>query len=280
MNTNLTLVLGGTGKTGRRVVERLEGRGVPVRVGSRRGAPRFDWDDQGSWSAALEGAQAAYIAFVPDLAAPGAPATIQAFIDLAARSGVRRLVLLSGRGEEGALECEQIVQRSGLEWTVVRASCFNQNFSEGFLNDMMMESGVLALPVGDVREPFIDADDIADVAVAALAEDGHAGQVYEVTGPRLLTFTQAVAELAAASGRAVRFVQITREQFAAGLAEAGLPPEAIALMEHLFATIFDGRNAQLADGVQRALGRPPRDFGEYARHAAAAGAWREHARPA
>lgn len=280
MNTNLTLVLGGTGKTGRRVVERLEARGVPVRVGSRRGAPRFDWEDQGTWPAVLEGVTAAYIAFVPDLAAPGVPATIQAFVDLAARSGVRRLVLLSGRGEEGALECEQIVQRAGLEWTVVRASCFNQNFSEGFLNDMMVESGVLALPVGDVREPFIDADDIADVAVAALAEDGHAGEVYEVTGPRLLTFPQAVAEMAAASGRAMQFVQITREQFAAGLAEAGLPPETISLMDHLFSIIFDGRNSQLADGVQRALGRPPRDFAAYARDAAAAGAWREHARPA
>ncbi|HEU4328591.1 MAG TPA: NAD(P)H-binding protein [Roseiflexaceae bacterium] len=272
MSNTLTLVLGGTGKTGRRVVERLQARGLPVRIGSRNGEPRFDWNDQSTWADALRGVAAAYIAYVPDLGAPGARETIGAFVDQAVRSGVRRLVLLSGRGEPEAQRCEQLVQESGAAWTVVRASWFAQNFSEDFLSDLVM-GGVVALPTGDVREPFVDADDIADVAVAALTGEGHAGQIYELTGPRLLTFAEAVAAIAAASGREVQFVPITREEFVAGLEQYGLPADLIALLDNLFTTTLDGRNAYLADGVQRALGRAPRDFGEYARDAATAGAW-------
>ncbi len=268
----LTLVLGGTGKTGRRVVERLRARGLPVRVGSRSGEPRFEWNDQTTWADALRGATAAYIAYVPDLSAPDARETIGAFVDQAVRSGVRRLVLLSGRGEPEAQRCEQLVQEAGVAWTVVRASWFAQNFSEDFLSDLV-QGGVVALPTGDVREPFIDADDIADVAVAALTEEGHAGRVYEVTGPRLLTFAEAVGTIATATGREVQFVPITRGEFVAALEQYGLPAELIALLDTLFATTLDGRNAYLGEGVQQALGRPPRDFSEYARDAAAVGAW-------
>jgi uncharacterized protein YbjT (DUF2867 family) len=275
----LTLVIGGTGKTGRRVAERLQARGLPVRIGSRAGEPRFDWEDQSTWADALRGVSAAYIVYAPDLAAPGAPATIGAFVEQAARSGVRRLVLLSGRNEHEAQRCEQAVRASGLEWTILQASWFAQNFSEGALADMV-QGGLVALPVGEVGEPFVDADDIADVAVAALTEDGHAGQLYELTGPRLLTFAQALGEIAAATGREMQFVQITREEFAAGLAEYGLSADLIALMDYLFTTVLDGRNAHLANGVQRALGRPPRDFSQYARGAAAASAWQETAQPA
>jgi uncharacterized protein YbjT (DUF2867 family) len=179
---------------------------------------------------------------------------------------------LSGRGEEEAQRCERIVQDSGVDWTIVRASWFSQNFSEGPFLDLVA-SGEVALPAGSVAEPFIDADDIADVAVAALTERGHAGQVYEVTGPRLLTFAQAVREIATAAGREIGYVQIPREAFVAGLKQAGLPGEYVALLEYLFTTVLDGRNARLGDGVQRALGRAPRDFGEYARGVAAGGVW-------
>ncbi len=268
----LTLVLGGTGKTGRRIVERLASRGVPTCVGSRASDPPFDWGDESTWGAALDGVTVAYISYAPDLAIPGATDAIHAFVERAVEQGVRRLVLLSGRGEEEAQQCELLIQRLGVEWTVVRASWFSQNFSEGEFLGMVL-AGEITLPAGDVPEPFIDVDDIADVAVAALTEDGHAGQIYEVTGPRLLTFAQAVDEIAQATGRKIRYVQIPAEAFAAGVAESGLPDDILWLLDYLFATVLDGRNAYLADGVRQALGREPRDFAEFARQAAAAGVW-------
>ncbi len=268
----LTLVLGGTGKTGRRVVERLASRGVPTRVASRSANPSFDWRDRNSWDAVLDGVTAAYISYAPDLAIPGATDSVRAFVKRAAERGVQRLVLLSGRGEEEAQLCERIVQRAGIEWTVVRASWFNQNFSEGEFLDMVL-AGEIALPAGEVGEPFVDVDDIADVAVAALTEDGHDGQVYELTGPRLLTFAQAVDEIARATGREIQYVQIPPEAFAAGIAESGAPDDIAWLLDYLFSTVLDGRNAHVCDGVNRALGRKPTDFAEYARRIAASGAW-------
>jgi uncharacterized protein YbjT (DUF2867 family) len=267
-----TLVLGGTGKTGRRVAERLWVRDMPVRVGSRSGEPSFDWEDRATWAPALRGVSAAYVSYFPDLAVPGAPQAVGALADLAVASGVRRLVLLSGRGEEEAQRAERVLQASGAEWTVVRCSWFNQNFSEGYLLEPIL-AGELGLPVGDVPEPFVDADDIADVAVAALTEDGHAGRVYELTGPRLLTFAEAFEEIARASGREVRFAPVTMDAFASAMADGGVPADLVGLMRYLFTEVLDGRNASLGDGVQRALGRRPRDFRDFARDAAARGVW-------
>lgn len=186
--------------------------------------------------------------------------------------GVRRLVLLSGRGEEEAQQAERVLQDSGAEWTVVRASWFNQNFSEGAVLEGVL-AGEIALPAGEIGEPFVDTDDIADVVVAALTEDGHVGQLYEVTGPRLLTFAEATAEIARATGRSVRYTRVSAEEFTTTLARQGIPADFTGLLLYLFTTVLDGRNARLADGVQRALGRAPKDFADYARDAAASGAW-------
>ena len=267
-----TLVLGGTGKTGRRVADRLLARGTPVRLGSRAGRPPFDWEASATWAPALEGVDAAYVSYFPDLAAPGAPAAVGAFAALAADAGVRRLVLLSGRGEEEAQRAEGALRAAGVDWTIVRASWFSQNFSESFLLEPVL-GGKVALPVDGVPEPFIDAEDIADVAAAALTEDGHANRLYEVTGPRLLTFAEAVEEIARASGRPVRFVPVPLDEFAASMARQGVPADVAALMTYLFTEVLDGRNARVADGVRRALGREPRDFRDYARDAAATGVW-------
>ena len=269
---NLTLVLGGTGKTGRRVVEQLTAKGHRVRVGSRSAAPAFDWNNPAGWDVSLEGVTAVYITYAPDLARPGATDAIRALIDRARIRGVRRLVLLSGRGEPEAQACEKIVQDSGLEWTVVRASWFNQNFSEGAFIDMV-RGGAITLPAGEQVEPFVDADDIADVAVAALTEDRHHGQVYEVTGPRLLSMADVAAELSRAIGREIAYVDVPHDAFVAEVASAGAPEDVVWMLDYLFATVLDGRNAQLTDGVQRALGRPPRDFADYAREVAATGLW-------
>lgn len=270
----MTLVLGGTGKTGRRVVQRLRDRGIAVRIGSRSAERPFDWTDRSTWAAPLEGVDSVYISFQPDLAVPGSDDAIRSFTELAVASGVRRLVLLSGRGEPEAEACEKIVAASGVETTIVRCSWFAQNFSEDYLVEPVL-AGEVVLPAGDVPEPFVDVDDIADVAVAALTEEGHAGQLYELTGPRALTFSEAVGEIAAAAGREIRFLQIPLEDYTAGLAEYHVPPEVAELLVYLFGTVLDGRNSQPADGVERALGRKARDFGDYARTAAAAGAWKE-----
>lgn len=274
--TGTTLVVGGTGKTGRRVVERLRERRVAVRVGSRSGEVPFDWEDRDTWAPALQEARSAYVTYYPDLAVPGAADTIGSFADLAVESGVRRLVLLTGRGEEEAQRAEQTLQEScakaGVEWTVVRASWFNQNFSESFFLEPVL-AGEVALPADDMPEPFVDADDIADVAVAALTEDGHANRVYEVTGPRLLTFAEAVEEIGRASGREVRYVPISTEVFVSALAEQDVPDDVTGLLRYLFTEVLDGRNSYVADGVQRALCREPREFASYAREAADTGVW-------
>ncbi|MFG1925384.1 NmrA family NAD(P)-binding protein [Cryptosporangium sp. NPDC048952] len=263
------LITAGHGKTGRRIAARLDARGIETRIGSRGGTPPFDWYAPETWPAALTGVDAAYLAFVPDLAVPGASQTIEAFCTEAVRQGVRRLVLLSGRGEAEAEACEQVVQAQAPEWTVVRCSWFAQNFSEDYL--VPSEDGLLQLPVDDVREPFVDADDIADVAVAALTDARHHGQVYEMTGPRALTFAEVAAEISRASGRDVRFESVPLSAYTAALREAQTPEEVIALVSYLFTEVLDGRNSEVRDGVQRALGRPARDFSDYARDAA--GAW-------
>lgn len=258
MHSNDTvLVIGGTGKTGRRVAERLTAREVLVRIGSRSSQPAFDWDDPATWPAAIAGTTAAYVAFAPDLALPGAAAAVREVARLASDAGLRRLVLLSGRGEKEALRAEAEVRSAFPGVTVLRCSFFAQNFTEGaFAHDV--QAGELALPVGDVREPFIDADDIADAAVAALLEDGHEGELYELTGPRLLTFAEAVGDTA-------RVRSVPMAEFTAGLASVGLGKAEIALLEYLFGEVLDGRNASVADGVPRILGRAPRDVAEMTR---------------
>jgi uncharacterized protein YbjT (DUF2867 family) len=273
MNTSreLTLVLGGSGKIGRRVVERLGARGLPVRVGSRSGEPRFDWDDRSTWAPALEGVGSAYVAHYWD-AIPGAAETLGSFADLAVASGVPRLVLLAGRGEEEAERAWRAVRDSGAELTVLRSTWFAQNFSEDYWRDQV-QAGEVALPAGATPEPFVDADDIADVAVAALTDDRHIGEVYELTGPRLLTFAEAVLEISRAVGREIRYAPISIEDFAAASAEQGVPSEVVEMLTLIFGEVLDGRNAHLADGVQRALGREPRDFSDYARDVAATRIW-------
>lgn len=273
----MTLVLGGTGKTGRRVAARLGATGRRYRVASRTGhgtAPwtAFDWTDAATWQPALAGVSAVYLAYAPDAGFPGAAEAIGRFAATALSAGVDHLVLLSGRGEDGARRSEQAVQDSGARWTVIRSSFFAQNFSEDFLADAVRD-GLVAFPADGVREPFIDADDIADIAVAALTEPGHFGQLYEVTGPQSLTFGEAVALIGVATGRQIDFLPVGPADFEAGMTAAGVPVELAGLLTGLFTTVLDGRNEQCTDGVQRAIGRPARGFVDFAAGAAADGYW-------
>jgi uncharacterized protein YbjT (DUF2867 family) len=270
--SDLTVILGGTGKTGRRIARRLRDQCRTIRLGSRSATPRFDWQEPQTWAPALRGATSVYVAYSPDAGFPGAAEAIGAVATQAAELGARRVVLLSGRGEEGARRSEDAVQRSGAEWTIVRSSFFAQNFSEDFLADAVGR-GVVAFPADEVAEPFIDIEDIADVAAAALTEDGHTGRVYEVTGPRLMTFAEAVAEIAAATGREIRYVPITGAEFATGMIAQGVPRDFAMALTQLFEAVLDGRNSSLNNGVHAAIGRAPTDFAAYAKAAAAECVW-------
>lgn len=259
-----TLVIGSTGKTGRRVANRLEARGLPVRHGSRASSPAFDWTQPSTWPSALEGVSSVYVSYFPDLAVPGAIDAVRELHEVAAKAGVRRIVLLSGRGEPEALAAEAVVTGGSTDWTIVRCAWFNQNFSEGYLLDPLQGKEVV-LPAGDVREPFVDADDIADVAVAALTEPGHAGNVYELTGPRLLTFAEAVGEIAEAAGREIAYTSVPLPDYLAEMRAHDVPEDVTWLMGYLFGEVLDGRNESLADGVEKALGRPAKDFADFTR---------------
>ncbi|MFD4387971.1 NmrA family NAD(P)-binding protein [Streptomyces sp. NPDC058495] len=269
------LVVGGTGKTGRRVVSRLRRGGYDVRVAARKGAVRFDWNDRSTWEPALDGVGGAYLV---DSMTADAGELMREFAKLAAARGAERLVLLSHRdwvareGEE-KLPCERAVRESGAAWTILKPSWFAQNFSEDALFRAQILGGEVAWATGQGVEPFVDARDIADVAVAALTEDGHAGEEYLLTGPRALTLGQVAEELARATGREIVYRPDSPEEFAARAARAGVPDHITAVLNLLFGWIADSRFGEPADGVQRALGREPRDFADYVRSTAETGVW-------
>ncbi len=271
-SNELVLVLGATGKTGRRIVSSLQNLGVPVRLGSRSASPSFDWNNSATWDESLEGVTRIYINYAPDLAMPGATDAISELVRRARAAEVKHLVLLSGRGEEEAQACEAIIQTSGIDWTIVRASWFNQNFSEGAFIDMV-QAGQITLPDVSTPEPFVDVDDIAGVAVVALTQPGHAGEIYEVTGPRMLTLADIAEELSNATGRTIRYTPVPHDAFVQSVADSGAPQDVLWMLDYLFATVLDGRNAYITDGVQRALGREPKDFADYAKDVAGTGRW-------
>lgn len=271
MTSHPILVVGATGKTGGRVATKLEERGVDVRRGSRGSDTPFDWENPATWAPALSGVDKAYVTYFPDLAFPGAVEKLDAFTKVAAASRLKHLVLLSGRGEHHARLGEEVVRNSGIPFTLVRSAWFAQNFSEGYLRDPIL-AGVLPMPGSDIAEPIIDIDDIADVAVAALMEEGHQGELYEVTGPRLMTFAEMADVLTDATGRTIQHIPITFEDFHANVAAAG--DDFVAdVFTAIARETLDGRNAHTNDGVERALGRKPRDFVEFAALAASRGAW-------
>ena len=251
-------VIGATGKTGRRIADRLEQQGLPVRRLARGTTPAFDWTEPGAWPAALAGVDRLYIAFVPDLAVAGSAEAMGHLVEAAREARVGRLVLLSGRGEDGARAAEQLLLESGIDTTIVRASWFSQNFTEGILADSLA-SGFVAIPAGERREPFVDVDDIADVAVEALTGDGHAGRVFEVTGPELLGFADAAAIAAELTGHPVDYLPVSLEEFRAAVTEEA-DAETAAWLTDLCREVFDGRNESLGRGVQEALGREPRSL--------------------
>ncbi|SMG23983.1 Uncharacterized conserved protein YbjT, contains NAD(P)-binding and DUF2867 domains [Arenibacter troitsensis] len=267
------LVIGGTGKTGRKVVNRLIKAGHKVRIGSRSASPAFDWEQPETWSESLLGMDIVYITFQPDLAVPGALEAIEELIRKAKQSSVRKVVLLSGKGEREAELCEQVVIHSGLDYTIVRASWFNQNFSESFFLEPILE-GSVALPQADVKVPYVDTDDIADVAVAALLNEKHNGQIYQLTGPRQLTFKEVIQEISEATGRDIAFTPIALSAYTQVMKQQGVPSDFIWLIEYLFTEVLGNPdNAEITHDIEKVLGRKPKDFSEYVKETVAKGVW-------
>ena len=272
MKSSPILIIGKNGKTGARVNQRLQALGYATRPVSRSTGPAFDWEQPATWRSAIAGTHAAYVTYQPDLAVPGAEATISEFIHVAAKAGLEHIVLLSGRGEAGAERAEQLLINSGLTWNVVRASWFMQNFSESFMLDGIL-AGELVLPAGDTVEPFIDTDDIADVAVAALTDVGHRNKLFEVTGPRALSFAECIQEIATAIGRPLKYTQVPVDDYINALQDQGVPEAMQWLLHELFTVVFDGRNSRLMPGIEQALGRPATDFSRYVQKTVASGIW-------
>ncbi|MHA7961217.1 NAD(P)H-binding protein [Streptomyces sp. L500] len=274
------VILGGLGKVGRRLEPVLRDGGHPVRVASRSSEQRFDWHDSRTWAPALDGARAAYVVYLQNLFSPQAAERLRSLGELAVSLGVERLVLQSARGWPEAAPAEEALRSSGAAWTILRPAWFSQNFSEALLLYPLL-AGEVRLPTGDGREAFVDAQDVAEVAAAVLTRDGHIGRVLELTGPRLMTFGDAVAEIAGHTGRDFRFTAQDPEAFAAELLAAGVPElyaymdtEEFTRMESgLFAHVRSGANGYLTDAVERVLGRAPRDFADYVKETAATGVW-------
>ena len=272
MSDSTILIVGKHGKTGWRVDRLLQEQGVSTRAVSRSTEPAFDWEDQNTWQAALQGTQSAYITYHPDLAVPAAEQAIKDFVELAKEVGLEHLVLLSGRGEDGARRAELVLENSGLDWNVVRANWFMQNFSENFMIEGIL-NGELMLPAGDIPEPFVDVDDIAEVAVATLTRPELRNRVFEVSGPRAMLFSECVEIISKAVGYPIKFTQIPVETFVEGMAQQGAPDSLLWLMRELFTVVLDGRNVETTSGIEEALGRPATDFETYVEKALRSGAW-------
>jgi len=272
MKQSPILIIGKNGKTGARVNARLQALGYATRPVSRSTRPSFDWENPATWRSVIEGTTAAYVTYQPDLAVPNAEPAIKEFVRVAAETGLEHIVLLSGRGEEGAQRAEQVLKDSGISWNIVRCSWFNQNFSESFMVEGIL-AGELVLPAADTLEPFVDADDIADVAVAALTDPGHRNKLYELTGPRAMNFAQCIKEISEALGRSVKYTTVSVDDYINALREQGAPEDFQWLLHELFTVVFDGRNSNVVSGVEEALGRPPTDFKTYVQKAIESGAW-------
>lgn len=275
MESKKILILGGNGKTSRRVAQLLNSvNDVEVRLGSRSENPSFDWEKPETWLEAIKGIDTAYITFQPDLAIPTAPETIRQFTALATQNGVEKMVLLSGKGEKEAQVCEEIVKSTAQKWTIVRASWFTPNFSESIFLEPIL-AGFVALPKADILEPFTDADDIAAVVTEVLINDKHNGKTYELTGPRLLNFEQAIAEIVEITGREIVFQSLSLEQYIDMLRQYQVPEDEIWLVNYLFTEVLDGRNSTVTNDIEKVLGRKATDFTDYALKTAQTGIWNE-----
>lgn len=256
------LIIGAGGQTGRKVSQKLDSLGIPHKKVSRTSSFKFDWNDEDTWKGALYGTSALYLNYFPNPALPPAIKHIYKICNLAKELNVKHITLLSERGNEVAKLCESIVINSVESSTIVRASQFYQNFTEGFFN-YCIENCTFALPVANIKEPFIDIDDIADVVVASLTDERHKNMIYEVTGPELLSFSDVANKFSEVLGKNIKFTQVSLGEFSLTLNRLGLAQEIIQMFRYLFTVTLDGRNESLSNGVELALNRLPKTFDDF-----------------
>ncbi|HEY2834249.1 MAG TPA: NAD(P)H-binding protein [Sporichthyaceae bacterium] len=269
------LVIGGTGKTGKRVAAQLSAQGATARVGTRTpGAPggreipvSFEWDDTAGYKAALDGVDGVFM--VPPTFRVDYVPLVEAFLAAAKSVNGPRVVFLSARGAvigdhipmRGA---EQMLIDSGLEYTILRPSWFNQNFSEYFLLDAVRDNNMIPVPTGEGRTPFVDLDDVAAVAVAALTLTGHAGKNYDVTGPDSLSFGDTARILSDILDRDIAFIDLAPDAWKAAAIGAGMPADYAQLATELLGLVRSGGEDLVSGDVEEVLGRRPKSFPHWA----------------
>jgi len=265
--TKNVLIIGGKGKNGRRVAEKLKShkfnpivttRTINAHVENER---YFDWNDSSTFGPALKNIEIVYIVH-PDTSMLGAEQQIEGLITEMMNQSVSKAVLLSGRGQASVEKCEKILMQSQLDWTVIRSAWFNQNFSEGhFLHGI--RSGEVTFMADTVKEPFVDLEDLSDVVVECLIDAVHNGKIYEVTGPELLTFAEAVNVIGVKLKRNIQYQYLNQEAYRQYLKNAGLDEFIAAHMTQAFSEILDGRNENIGKGVTHVLGRDPIKFTDF-----------------
>ncbi|MER6694598.1 NAD(P)H-binding protein [Streptomyces minutiscleroticus] len=274
--TTTALVLGATGTTGGRLTARLLAGGHRVRAASRGATAvggatpvRFDWYDPGTWQGAVGDADRVYL--VPPLGATSPADTMLPFLRLARAAGVRRAVLLSSSAIPAGGPATGLVHQAlpGLfpEWAVLRPSWFMQNFTGDHMHaHTVRDEAALYSATGEGRVGFVDADDIAEVALHALTDTHAPGTDLVLTGPEALRFDDVAAILGDATGRTVTHRRLTRAQMRDRLA-ASLPAEFAGLLADMDDAIARGAEDRTTDTVLRLTGRPPRDFRTHVAHA-------------
>jgi ergot alkaloid biosynthesis protein len=273
---SLILVTGGTGKTGRRLVSELRGKGVECRVASRgatvaEGERPFDWTLPESWDGALEGVSTAYLV-APSAVGEPAPVMID-FLRRAQKRGVSRFVLLSAAplpaGGPAMGQVHLWLKENAAEWTVLRPSWFMQNFSEGqHLASIQDEDGIYSA-TEDGRVPFVSADDIATAAMAVLTSEDPFNSDFILTGDRPLSYDEVAERIGMAVGRRISHRRLSSDELAARYRLLGLPPvyaEKLAAMDR---AIAEGAEDRTTDSVKFLLGRPPISFDDFVEASAA-----------
>lgn len=276
MTSPTTLVLGATGKTGRRLVGHLRRAGADVRPASRHpgvDGTLFDWHRPETHRPALDGADAVYLV-APELVEDPSD-VVGPFLADARRLGVRRVVLLSQFLPDGVLgrvsglhRVEQLVKGSQLGWAILRPTAFAQNLSEGFQLPGILHQDAVVAPSGNGAVGFVDAGDIAAVAATALTGNGHAGETYVLTGPEALTHADAAERISAVTGRTITHADIAPAELRGVLTANGMPDDYAEMVVAFFVGIREHRMADVSGDVERVIGRPATSFAEFVRGAA------------
>ena len=276
------LVTGATGNVGSEVFKQLVMQAEPVVAGVRdvekakrhfaklpAGAGEyreFDFNEPATWPAALAGVDKMFLVIPPGTTNP---VQVELFFKTALQAGVKQLVFNSGRttGDlpgEPLNVTEGLIKNSGMGWTILRPGWFMQNFLN-WVGFTIPTEDAFYLPASDSRTAFVDVRDIGAVAAKVLTEDGHYGQVYELTSPEALTHFEVAQKISAAAGRTIRYVHLNDEEFAKAMVERGWSQASAEHAVFLYRIVRMGKEAAVSDDIEKVLGRQGNDFERFAK---------------